>query len=179
MSLTSPVGIHRHPRDGRRRRTDAIEERTREPRDMILLHRHIELTAAQLVAAGIESRHRKCDIARQVVQEGVEVKLLVTHSRYVKRHRLLAAHTPQSCSCIESSGATSIVELQFLDFRRNIISDDEPAQCHDTVERYLIVHLLLTDIHLTITKKGIRIARYFSGFVIVGLPLALWPTTTN
>ena len=159
MGLTSPVGIHRHTGDGGGGGTAAVEEGSREPRDVVLLHGYVELAAVQLIATGIEGRDREGDIVRQVVQEGVEVELLTARRGDIELHLLLAVHTAETRHCIEGSGATGIVELHLLDFCGDLVGNDEAAERHNTVERDLVVHRIFTDGDFAITQESVGIAR--------------------
>ena len=73
MGLTGLVGIDRHIGDGGRRRTRTVEECSRQPRDVILLHGDVELALVQLIATGIEGRYCEMDSTFGIMQEGVEV----------------------------------------------------------------------------------------------------------
>ena len=159
MGLSCPICVDRHTGDGGGGGTGAVEERAREPRDVVLLHGHVELAAVEFIATGIESRHRQGDIVRLVVQEGVEVELLTARRGDVELHLLLAGHTSETRHCIESAGAAGIVEPHLLDFSRDVVGDDEAAERHDTVERDLVIHRIFTDGHLAIAQEGVGIAR--------------------
>ncbi len=159
MGLSCPIGIDRHTGDGGGGGTAAAEERAREPRDVVLLHGHIELAAVELVATGIEGRDREGDVVGKVVQKGVEVELLTARRGDIELHVLLTVDTAQTRHCIEGAGAAGIVEPHLLDFRGDVVGDDETAECHNTVEGDLVIHRFFTDGHLAIAQKGVGVAR--------------------
>ena len=159
MGLSCPVGIDRHTRDGGGGGTGAAEERSREPRDVILLHGYVELASVELVATGIEGRDREGNVVRKVVQKGVEVELLTARRGDIELHILLAVDTAQTRHCIEGAGAAGIVEPHFFDFRGDVVGDDEAAERHNTVEGHLVIHRFFTDGHLAIAQEGVGVAR--------------------
>lgn len=87
------------------------------------------------VATGIEGGHLEGDSVRQVVQERVEVELLLTAAGDIEGDRLLASHTAQARCRIKGARAAGVVELHLADVSRNVVSDDEATERHDTVER--------------------------------------------
>ena len=115
MRFAGPVGVDRHASDGDGRRAGAVEEGTREPRDMVLLHGHVEITLVQHVIVIIEGRDLQGDVALLRVEEGVQVELLLRARRDIDGHRLLAIDTAQTREGIERARATGIVEPHPLD----------------------------------------------------------------
>ncbi len=77
MGFAGPVGVDRHTSDGDGRGAGACEEGTREPRDVVLLHGHIEIALVEHVVIGIEGRDLQGDTALHLVEERVEVELLL------------------------------------------------------------------------------------------------------
>ena len=140
MGLAGPVGVDGHACDGDGRGAGAIEEGTREPRDVVLLHRDIEIALVEHVIVIIEGRDLQGDVALHLMEEGVEIELLLRARRDIEGHRLLAIHGAKAGFCIERARAAGVVELHLLDVGGDVIGEHEAAHRYDAVEGGLHLH---------------------------------------
>ena len=153
MLFSLPGGIYCYPRDSRRRY--ATEEGTTEPRNVVLLHGDIKFTGIELVATGIQRRHRQMNDTLLVVQESVEVELFLIATGDIDFHILLAVHATQRRSGIEGSRTAGIVESHLLNPFWDIISEDKTTHRYDTIHGDIQFHLFLTDGYLITVQEGI------------------------
>ena len=160
VGLAGPVGIDRHTSDSSTACTCAsTEEGAREPGNVVLLHGDIEVALGYLDARSVEGTYREVDGTLGIVQEGVEVELLVI-SRNVELYVLLAIHGAEAGFCIECARASCVVEAELLDIGGYLIVGQHKAtKGRDTVERDLVVDLLLTNGDRGTTEVGIGVAR--------------------
>ena len=63
VGLAGPVGVDGHASDGDGRGAGSVEEGTREPRDVVLLHGDIEVALVQHVIVIIECRDLQGNVA--------------------------------------------------------------------------------------------------------------------
>lgn len=158
MRFTGPVGVDGHASDGDRRRAGAVEEGTREPRDVVLLHGHVEVTLVQHVIVIIEGRDLQGDVALLRVEEGVQVELLLRARRDIDGHRLLAIDTAQTREGIERARATGIVEPHPLDISRYlVVRQHEATEGHDAVEGGPLLHRVVGNGHRSMIEERLGI----------------------
>ena len=99
------------------------------------------------------------DGALQVVQEGVEIKLLL-RGRDIELHVLLAVDTAEAGLSIEGARASGVVEAELLDLSGNLgVCEHEATESRDSVQRDLVVDLFLTDGDIATAEVGICVAR--------------------
>ena len=93
------------------------------------------------------------------IREGIEVELFL-RGRDIELHVLLAVDTTEARSGIEGARASCVVEAHLLDINGNLgVGQHEATEGRDTVERDLVVNLLLTDGHVATAEIGICVAR--------------------
>ena len=92
------------------------------------------------------------------IREGIEVELFL-RGRDIELHVLLAVDTTEARSGIEGARASCVVEAHLLDINGNLgVGQHEATEGRDTVERDLVVNLLLTDGHVATAEIGICVA---------------------
>ena len=158
VGLAGPVGVDSHTSDGDGRGAGACEEGTREPRDVVLLHGHVEIALVEHVIAGIEGCNLQGNATLHLMEERVEVELLLGARGDIEGHRLLAVDATQTGVSIECARASGVVEPHFLNFCGDVIGEHKAAEGHDTVEGGLLLYRVFGNGDRRMIEERLRVA---------------------
>ena len=110
------------------------EESASEASNLVLLEGNVEFTLLDHVGTVICGGDLQFDGAGEIMEEGVEVEFLLALWGG-EGHLLGGLDRTESCCGIEGTRPTCIFEFQFGNIGRNIVVDDETAECDDSFER--------------------------------------------